>query len=126
MQPVTVTLLLAAVDHRWNFCQLAERLWFSSSTLMAGFSLATSLAISVDRLLALSLGIRYRQVVTTRGARLFIALFLLFSITNYVTELLYSVPFLVYSASIWALCLITSVVVMREITYKLRLSRKVS
>ena len=109
VQPVMVTLLLAAVDHRWNFCQLAERLWFSSSTLMAGLSLATSLAISVDRLLALSLGIRYRQVVTTRRARLFIVLFLLFSIGNCVTELLYSFPFLVYSASIWALCLITSV-----------------
>ena len=109
MQPVMVTLLLAAVDHRWNLCQLAERLWVSSSTLMAGFSLATSLAISVDRLLALSLGIRYRQVVTTRRARLFIALFLLFSIGNCVAELLYSFPFLVYSASIWALFLITSV-----------------
>ena len=109
VQPLLVTLLLAAVDHRWNFCQVAERLWYSSSTPMAGFSLATSLAISIDRLLELSLGIRYRQVVTMRRARFFVAMFSLFSIGNCVTELLHSFPFLVYSASIWALCLVTSV-----------------
>ena len=109
VQPLLVTLLLAAVDHRWNFCQVAERLWYSSSTSMAGFSLATSLAISIDRLLALSLGIRYRQVVTMRRARFFVAMFSLFSIGNCVIELLHSFPFLVYSASIWALCLVTSV-----------------
>ena len=109
VQPVTVVFLLASVNHRWNVCRLANPLWYSSSTLMAGFSLVTSLAISVDRLLALSLGIRYRQVVTMKRARSFVALFLLFSIGNCVTELVNAFAFLVYSASMWPLCLITSI-----------------
>ena len=107
VQPVMVTLLLAAVDHRWNFCQLADRLWFSSSTLMAGFSLATSLAISVDRLLALSLGIRYRQVVTMKRTRWCVGLILLFSIGNCFTQYGNYFAFIVYSALMWILLLTT-------------------
>ena len=120
VQPVTGVFLLAAVKHRWNFCQVAGLLWFSFSTLMAGFSLTTSLAISVDRLLALSLGIRYRQVVTIKRARLFVALFLLFSIGNCVAELVNPFAFLVYSASIWALCLVTSICCYARIYLVLR------
>ena len=60
---------------------------------MAGFSLTTSLAISVDRLLTLSLRIRYRQVVTMKRARLFVAMISLFSIGNCVTETLTLFPF---------------------------------
>ena len=39
---------------------------FLISTIFSGVSLSTLTAISVDRLLALSLGIRYRQVVTVK------------------------------------------------------------
>ena len=120
VQPMAVVFLLAAVNHRWNLCQGAEHLWYSFNTLMAGLSLTTSLAISVDRLLVLSLGIRYRQVVTMKRARLFLALFLLFSIGNCVTELVNASDFLVYSASIWALCLITSICCYARIFFVLQ------
>ena len=120
VQPVAVALLFASVNHRWNFCHVAGRLWFFFSTLMAGFSLATSLTISVDRLLALSLGIRYRQVVTIKRARLFAALSLLFSIGNCIAELLNPFAFLVYSAFIWALYLIASICCYARIYLVLR------
>ena len=42
----------------------------------------TSAAISVDRLLALLLGLRYRHVVTLRGARVVIACFWLIAVSN--------------------------------------------
>ncbi|KAL9988881.1 hypothetical protein ACROYT_G003373, partial [Oculina patagonica] len=42
---------------RWNLCQVGELLWFSLGILMSAFSLATLTGISVDRLLALLLGI---------------------------------------------------------------------
>ena len=45
-----------------------------------GVSLLTLTAISVDRLLALSLGVRYRQVVTLRRVRLLVVIFWLSSI----------------------------------------------
>ena len=69
VQPLAVLSLSAAFYHRWNFCRVTELLWYSFSIVVADFSLATLSAISVDRLLALSLGIRYRQVVTVKRAR---------------------------------------------------------
>ena len=39
---------------------------YTATTILCGASLSTTTAISVDRLLALLLGLRYRQVVTVR------------------------------------------------------------
>ena len=44
-----------------------------TSLIFTGVSLLTITAVSVDRLLALVLGLRYRQVVTLRRARIFVA-----------------------------------------------------
>ena len=46
-----------------------------SSFVLCGVSMFTSTAISVDRLLALVLGLRYRHVVTLRKVRILIACF---------------------------------------------------
>ena len=56
------------VNKRWNICHYTSlAMGFLASTL-CGVSLSTSTAISVGRLLALLLGLRYRQVVTLRRA----------------------------------------------------------
>ena len=119
-QRLGVVSLLAAFYHRWNVCRVAYALWYFSCTLMAGFLLVTSLAISVDRLLALSLGIRYRQVVTMKRACLFVALFFFFSIGNCVTALVHVFAFLVYSAPMWALWLTKSIYCYARIYLALR------
>jgi Na+-translocating ferredoxin:NAD+ oxidoreductase RnfE subunit len=90
---------------------------------MADFSLAILSAISVDRLLALSLGIRYRQIVTMKRARLFVALFLLFSIGNCVTQLVNAFAFLVYNALMCFLYLMDTIRCIFKIT-KRREKRK--
>ena len=121
VQPVGIVSLMAAFYHRWNFCHVAELLWYSFSIVAADFSLATLSAISVDRLLALSLGIRYKQVVTMKRARLFLALFLLLSIGNYVTQyVLNFFSFLVYSALMWIALLITSMFCYTRIYFALQ------
>ena len=120
VQPLAVLSLMTAFYHRWNFCQVAELLWYSFSIVMADFSLATLGAISVDRLLALSLGIRYRQVVTMKRARLFVALFLLFSFGNCFTQYVNYFAFVVYSALMWILLLITSIYCYARIFFVLR------
>ena len=66
VEPLAVTYLTSVVKERWDICYHAN--WaanFLSYTLCA-VSLLTLTAISVDRLLALLLGLRYRQVVTYR------------------------------------------------------------
>ena len=108
LQPVVVLGLLSAVHHRWNLCRICERLWYALTIILTVFSLQTLIAISVDRLLALLLGIRYRQVVTIKRARMVVALVLLISIVNYVLQLTNLLAFLAYTALVWLIWLITS------------------
>ncbi|KAL9988883.1 hypothetical protein ACROYT_G003375 [Oculina patagonica] len=109
VQPVAVVSLLSAVYHRWDLCRVGEFLWYPLGILMAEFSLATLTAISVDRLLALVLGMRYRQVVTIRRARLLIALFLLMPIVNCALQYIDFFAFLSFGVVILLSWLITSI-----------------
>ena len=107
VQPLAVLSLLAAFYHLWNFCRVTELLWYSFNIVAVDFSLATLSAISIDRLLALSLGIRYRQVVTMKRTRWCVGLLLLFSIVNCFTQYGNYFAFIVYSALMWILWLTT-------------------
>ena len=107
VQPLAVLSLLAAFYHLWNFCRVTELLWYSFNIVAVDFSLATLSAISIDRLLALSLGIRYRQVVTIKRTRWCVGLLLLFSIGNCFTQYGNYFAFIVYSALMWILWLTT-------------------
>ncbi|CAH3169632.1 unnamed protein product, partial [Porites lobata] len=51
---------------RWDICYYANRPQTFSGYTLCSVSLLTLTAISVDRLLALLLGLRYRKVVTLR------------------------------------------------------------
>ena len=109
VQPVAVVSLLAAVNHRWRLCRVGEILWYSISMMLTSFSLATLIAISVDRLFALLLGIRYRQVVTMKRARSLVPIFMLISITGCVLQQTHLITFLVYNTLVWFLWLVTSI-----------------
>ena len=71
-QPLMVTLmLLADIDIKiWYVCYY---LFWSLSTTFCGVSVFASTALSVDRLLALFSGLRYRQVVTLKRVRAVLA-----------------------------------------------------
>ena len=70
-QPLFTVMLLASS----NVYEYVEDIRVISSIVLCGVSLLTSTAISVDRLLALSLGLRYRYVVTLRRVRALIISF---------------------------------------------------
>ena len=57
-----------------RICKITEGILHASSAVLCGISLSNLTAISLDRLLALQLGLRYRQVVTVPRVRGFIAL----------------------------------------------------
>ena len=65
-EPLEVTGWMSVVIGRWNICYYAHLPVAISGTVLCSVSLLTLTAISVDRLLALMLGLRYRQVVTFR------------------------------------------------------------
>ena len=65
-QPLAATHWMSLVHEHWSFCQYARGAAFISGFVLCSVSLLTLTAISVDRLLALLLGIRYRQIVTLK------------------------------------------------------------
>ena len=65
-EPLCVTYWTSVVKERWDICYYAIRAASFSSFIFCFVSFFTVTAISVDRLLALLLGLRYRQVVTLR------------------------------------------------------------
>ena len=66
--PLAVTLLLSSVNESWSICRIAKYSVYVVTTISSGVSLATLSAIGVDRLLALLLKLRYRQVVTVKAS----------------------------------------------------------
>ena len=83
-------------------------------------SLFTMTAISVDRLLALSLGLRYRQVVTLK--RIYLAITLFWIVSIFVSTIsLFSTSFsLWYTYIIILLCLLTAIFSYAKIFLTLR------
>ena len=59
-QPLYVTLLVTVVNEHWNICRYVAFTFLTTAQLLTITSLLTLSAISVDRLLALLLGLRYR------------------------------------------------------------------
>ena len=66
VEPLVLTYLISTLKERWGFCRYAFAIINITGHILCGVSLFTLTAISVDRLLALLLGLRYRQVVTLK------------------------------------------------------------
>ena len=69
-EPLSVAYWISVVKKRWDICYYTNLTAYFAGTTLCGVSLITMTAISVDRLLALLLGLRYRQVVTLKRTRL--------------------------------------------------------
>ena len=64
LEPLFVSILIAIENNNMNLCASINLISSFTTGVLCLVSLLTLTAISVDRLLALLLGIRYRQVVT--------------------------------------------------------------
>ena len=67
VEPLYVAYLMSVKSKRWYICYNVYVALFIASYILCAVSLLVLTAISVDRLLALWLGLRYRQVVTLRS-----------------------------------------------------------
>ena len=76
-QPLYVVYLIIG-----NFTIELKYVYYFVYSVLLAVSPVTSAAISVDRLLALLLGLRYRHVVTLRGARVVIACVWFIAVSN--------------------------------------------
>ena len=85
-QPLIVVYRMALLNENWNLCRYAYTMYFIAGYALCSVSLLTVTAISVDRLLALLLGLRYRQVVTLKRTFVIVVIFWIVSI---ITSTLY-------------------------------------
>ena len=117
-EPLYVTYLMSVVNKQRNICVYAIAAIIS--IILFGVSLLALTAISVDRLLALLLGMRYRQVVTLKRTYVIVitfwALSILFSMMYFWNHL---ITFW-YSSLVTSLCLVTSIFSYTKIFLNLR------
>ena len=81
-EPLFVTLIMVVMNEHWNICRYAAVALCVVSYILCGVSLLTLTAISVNRLLALLLGLRYKQVVTLKRVCLMTITFCVVSTTS--------------------------------------------
>ena len=119
-EPLAVIFWMSTIYERWNFCRYIFVSLLVTGYILCGMSLLIMTAISVDRLLALSLGLRYRQVVTLKRTCIILVMFCIISIvfsTVYVKSNEIAVK---YIQILTTVCLTTSSVSYTKIFLKLR------
>ena len=73
-QPLYATYWMSLVHKHWSLCRYARDAVYIPSYALCGVSLLTSTAISVDRLFAILLGLRYKEIVTLRRTYIILAI----------------------------------------------------
>ena len=71
--PFSVTYRISSIYKQWNLCRYARSAGYLSSYALCGVSLFTMTTISIDRLLALLLGLRYKRIVTLKRTYIIVA-----------------------------------------------------
>ena len=121
VEPLAVTYFTSVVKERWDICYYANLAVVFSGYTLCGVSLTTSTAISVDRLLALLLGLRYRQLVTLRRTCIIAFGFWFLSIVVSSTLTVWNILILLsYDYIGTALCLVTTAFAYTKIFCTLR------
>ena len=115
-----MTYWTSVVKERWDICYYAIRAASFSSFIFCFVSFFTVTAISVDRLLALLLGLRYRQVVTYRRTCITVTAFWILSIVGASTLFWNRLITSWFQYKVAALCLVTTTVAYTKIFCTLR------
>ena len=119
-QPLAVTYWMSLVHEHWSLCLFAGVVAYSSSFALCGVSLLTLTAISVDRLLALLLGIRYRQIATLKRTYIITATFWILSVVAGSISISHSRIIRWCSIIVIALCSVISIASYTKIFRTLR------
>ena len=107
-QPLYATYWMSLVHEHWSLCRYSNYATGVTGYVLCLVSLLTLTAISVDRLLALLLRLRYKEIVTLRRTYIILAIFWFVSLFAGVFSLLN------YTITIWCsfiislFCLVTS------------------
>ena len=120
-EPLLVAYLMSLVKQRWDICYYLDYAGLAIGAILCSVSLFTLTAISVDRLLALSLGLRYRQVATLRKA--YISVIVMWVISVVIGAAMYSLDTVILDWSMFitiSLCVVISSLCYTKIFVVLR------
>ena len=120
LEPLAVTYFTSVVKERWDICNYANLAVVFLGYTLCGVSLSTSTAISVDRLLALLLGLIYRQFVTLRRTCIIVFGFWILSIVA--SSTIFWNPHILHWCLyiVTPLCLVTTIFAYTKVSYTLR------
>ncbi|CAH3129960.1 unnamed protein product, partial [Pocillopora meandrina] len=107
-QPLYATYWMSLVHEHWSLCQYSNDATGVTCYVLCLVSLLTLTAISVDRLLALLLRLRYKEIVTLRRTYIILAIFWVVSLFAGLFLLLNNRITLWCSFIITLCCLVTS------------------
>ena len=120
IQPLHVTHWISAVYEQWDICRSTFATFVLTGRMLFMVSLLTLTAISVDTLLALLLGLRYRQVVTIKRTYVTVIAFWVSSFVGSTIFLWNELLSLRYTHIVTLLCLLTSIYSYTRIFLRLR------
>ena len=117
--PLAVIYWISVLTERWDICFYADSAVGFAGYTLCSVSLFTLTAISVDRLLALLLGLRYKQVVTYKRTCITAIFFWILSIGG---SAFFFIPVIISSFQylVTATCLITTILSYTKIFFFLR------
>ncbi|XP_020610230.1 melanocyte-stimulating hormone receptor-like, partial [Orbicella faveolata] len=111
---------MSAENEDWNICHYIFAVGLLAGNVLSGVSLMTMTVISVDRLLALLLGLRYRQVVTLKRTYVIVITLWVVSAVFSAVQLRNRLITIWYEVIVSSLCLVTSVFCYTKIFFTLR------
>ena len=114
-EPLKVAYWISVVKKRWDICSYAYLISYFLGVTLCSVSLITMTTISVDRLLALLLGLRYRQVVTLKRTRLIAIGGWIVSVVGASTSFLNRLIVSLYQYIVIAFCLVTTICAYKQI-----------
>ena len=118
-EPLAVLYWISAINQHWSICYYAFLSLVVTGYALCGMSLITLAAISVDRLFALTFGLRYKQIVTIKRAYATVTTFWLISMAYSATYVKYELVSARVAIIITALCLAVSVISYTKIFLRL-------
>ena len=102
-EPTFIAYWISVVRKKMNFCLFARGIMYVTGNMLCAVSILTMTTIAVERLLALTLGLRYGQVVTLKRTSVLLTIFWAVSIAGS------TLHFVDYALSLWhgfTVCLI--------------------
>ena len=107
-QPLYATYWMSVFQEHWSRCRYARDAGYVTSYVLILVSLMTMTAICVDRLLALLLGLRYKQIVTLKRTYIIVTTFWVFNIVASLCGIFYPSIIYLYSSLVSPFCLVIS------------------